>query len=96
MKEYQSLMQVFEEAVNQAALGKGKDRHARENEPFEDQVICEVARRLSTDYDLGQAVKKIYESKRLGGELGISELLGAINYIAAAIIVQREEIRPQQ
>ena len=37
-----------------------------------------------------QAVKKIYESVRLPGEAGVRELLGAINYIAAEIIVRRE------
>jgi hypothetical protein len=35
-------------------------------------------------------VKKVYESQRLGGERGVAELLGALNYIAAAVIVMRE------
>ena len=42
------------------------------------------------DYNLGQAVKKIYESKRLTEGRDIAELYGAINYIAAAIIVKQE------
>ena len=59
---YQSLADVFSEALHQAADGG----------------------------PLYQAVKKIYESQGLEGEKGVHELLGAINYIAAAIIVRRE------
>lgn len=89
--KYDSLYKVLLSAYNQAASGKGKERHQLNNEEyFENQKICEIARRLSTDYNLGQAVKKIYESKRLEGDRGIAELYGAINYIAAAIIVLDE------
>ena len=87
---YFSLSAVFEEAFQQASNGKGKERHASEGEAFEDQPICEMARRLGHSGPLYQAVKKIYESQRLEGERGVRELLGAINYIAAAIIVRRE------
>jgi hypothetical protein len=38
-------------------------------------------------------MKKIEESIRLKTEHGIAELLGAINYIAAAIIVLKEKER---
>lgn len=89
--KYDSLYKVLLSAYNQASNGKGKERHQLNNEEcFENQKICEIARRLSTDYNLGQAVKKIYESKRLEGDRGIAELYGAINYIAAAIIVLDE------
>lgn len=90
--KYDSLYKVLLAAYNQAENGKGKERHQLNNEePFEDQKICEIARRLSVDYNLGQAVKKIYESKRLADGRDIAELYGAINYIAAAIIVKQEE-----
>lgn len=88
--EYLALVNVFEDAARQAAFGKGKARHAEEGEAYEDQIICEVARRVGLGYPLGQAAKKIYESQRIGGERGVAELLGAINYIAAAVIVMRE------
>ena len=89
--KYDSLYKVLLSAYNQASNGKGKERHQLNNdEPFENQKICEIARRLSVDYNLGQAVKKIYESKRLTDERDIAELYGAINYIAAAIIVKQE------
>ena len=90
--KYDSLYKVLLSAYNQASNGKGKERHQLNNdEPFENQKICEIARRLSIDYNLGQAVKKIYESKRLTDERDIAELYGAINYIAAAIIVKQED-----
>ena len=90
--KYDSLYKVLIAAYNQAANGKGKERHQlNDEEHFEEQKICEIARRLSVDYNLGQAVKKIYESKRLADGRDIAELYGAINYIAAAIIVKQEE-----
>ena len=88
--EYISLGLVLQSALEQASKGKGKERHASAGEAYEDQIICEVARRVGLGYPLGQAVKKIYEAQRLGGEKGIAELLGAINYTAAAVIVAKE------
>jgi hypothetical protein len=90
--KYDSLYKVLLAAYNQASNGKGKERHQlNDEEHFENQKICEIARRLSIDYNLGQAVKKIYESKRLTNGRDVAELYGAINYIAAAIIVKQEE-----
>jgi hypothetical protein len=87
---YDSLSIVLMEAFNQAAYGKGKERHAS-GDPYEQQPCCSIARKVGVGFPLGQAMKKIEESLRLEGERGINELLGAINYIAAAIIVLREE-----
>lgn len=89
---YSRLLGVLIDALEQARDGKGKERHASENESFERQKICEITRRLGLGYPLGQATKKIYESQRLGGQAGVDELLGAINYISAAVIVMRENI----
>lgn len=83
---YQALAGVLEDALDQAAYGKGKERHAT-GEPFDEQPICAITRRVGLGYPLGQAEKKIEESTRLGTEAAIFELLGAINYLAAAIIV---------
>ena len=94
--EYISLGLVLQSALEQASKGKGKERHASEGEAYEDQIICEVTRRLGSGYPLGQAVKKIYEAQRLGDDRGIAELLGAINYIAAAVIVEREELEAER
>jgi hypothetical protein len=97
MDNYESLKTVFKDAYDQAATGKGKERHAG-NEPFEQQQICQISRWLgSVDYDIGQAVKKCLEINRLPtAEAKISELLGAINYIAAAIVVLKEQVKPPE
>ena len=88
---YAKLREVLERAFIQASGGKGKERHAEDGEAFEDQVICEVRRRVGHGYTRGQAVKKIYEAGRLPKDRAVAELLGAINYIAADIIVLEGE-----
>jgi len=88
---YSSLENVLAMALDQASPGKGKERHAEDAEPFEKQQICEITRRVGQGFPLGQAVKKIQESPRLVSEHRINELLGAINYIAASIIVEMGE-----
>ena len=93
--EYISLGLVMQSALDQASKGKGKERHASEGEAYEDQIICEVARRVGLGYPLGQAVKKIYESQRLIPQLGVQELLGAMNYLAAAVIVMQERMEEE-
>ena len=92
---YESLATVYDSAIEQASEGKGKERHAEAGEPYENQIICEVARRVGLGYPLGQAVKKIYESQRLGGDAGLQELLGALNYVAAAFIVMQERVKDE-
>lgn len=88
------LSDVLREAYNQAISGKGSERHSYGEENFSEQLICEIARRLSPcSYSgpLYQSVKKIYESTRLQPGAAIRELQGAINYIAAAILLIKEE-----
>jgi len=58
--------------------------------PFDRQPICEIARMVGPGYCLGQAMKKAQESARLPRDRAEAELLGAINYLAAAVIVLRE------
>ena len=84
---YESLGLALGEAVAQAARGKGADRHAEKGEPFSDQLIMSIPKRLGDGgecFCLGQALKKICESRRLAPAPARAELLGAINYIAAA------------
>lgn len=90
--EYEPLRKVLLLAFEQAAYGKGKDRHTNRGEhPFVDQPICQIQRLFSSDYAFGQAAKKMEESKRLPKDAALAELLGAINYIAAAYIVREEQ-----
>lgn len=83
---YAVLEAVFAAAVLQASEGKGKRRHAVDGESFRRQQICEITRRVGLGFALRQAAKKIYECQRLPAEKATQELLGAMNYLAAAVI----------
>lgn len=88
--DYTALRQVLDRAVQQASQGKGLERHAN-GEPFEDQQICQLGRWLrSADFEIGQACKKAIESKRLPPDRAVAELLGAIVYLAAAVVLVDE------
>lgn len=87
--KYVVLFDVLMSAFNQAAVGKGRERHA-ENESYEEQPIMWIEKYFKS-YQLGQAVKKMHESQRLSKEMAVQELLGAINYIAAKIIFLNKE-----
>lgn len=89
-RRYTALRKVLDDAIAQASSGKGHERHDN-GRAFEEQTICWVNRELgSADFARGQACKKTLESARLGPEAAEKELLGAINYLAAAIIQIRE------
>lgn len=90
--KYAALKKVLNLAFAQASEGKGKERHAS-GEKFEEQPICQIQRGLgSADFALGQAIKKCYETHKLKhNPAKIAELLGAINYIAAAVIILQEQ-----
>lgn len=84
---YESLGLALGEAVAQASRGKGADRHAEKGEKFSDQLIMSIPKRLGDGgecFCLGQAAKKIFESRRLAPAPARAEILGAINYLAAA------------
>ncbi|GAA5442633.1 hypothetical protein Misp06_00807 [Microbulbifer sp. NBRC 101763] len=86
---YQRLYSVLERAYDQAARGKGMERHAN-GRRFEDQPMQIISGLLDTDGGMAfQAIKKIQESRRLpNSERRVAELLGAINYIAGMIIYE--------
>lgn len=84
---YESLGLALGEAVAQASHGKGAERHAESGEKFSDQLIMSIPKRLGEGgecFCLGQALKKICESRRLPPDRARAELLGAVNYLAAA------------
>ena len=86
--EYRALHDVLLQAVEQAQDGKGKERHARDGQPFDVQLIVRLGEELgSTHGEIFQVCKKSIESARLPYERARAELLGAINYAAAAVIV---------
>ena len=84
--DYISLQDVLQRAYNQAAKGKGKERHAQ-SLPFDKQPIQQISNLLGSDVGLRyQAIKKIQESSRLPHDMGVNELLGAIVYLAGTVI----------
>lgn len=83
---YESLAAVLDAALDQAQHGKGADRHAS-GEPFEQQPIVAICEALGGDFAVGQAIKKRHEARRLPPDRAKAELLGAIVYLAAAVIV---------
>lgn len=84
---YERLMVVLDEAYQQAAVGKGAERHGQDL-PFEHQPMQQISRLLDTDGGMAyQAIKKIQEARRLPTvERQKRELLGAINYLAGMVI----------
>jgi hypothetical protein len=91
--DYTGLNRALGAAYNQAATGKGKERHAN-GKPFERQPIMEIARMVGPGYHLGQAMKKSQEAagmlNRQQPDQAQAELLGAINYLAACWLLIEE------
>lgn len=85
---YESLAGVLREAYAQAAAGKGRERHAN-NLPFNEQTIMESTRAHGVGFAAGQAEKKARESRRMDTDPAVRELLGAIVYLAAAVLGRR-------
>ena len=89
--KYDSLYKVLLSAYNQASNGKGKERHAND-EDFKEQKIVTLNKQIGSNHGaIFQACKKAQESARLPHDRAIAELLGAINYLAAAVIILQEE-----
>lgn len=99
---YESLANVLHRAFQQAADGKGAERHANAL-PFDQQPMQSIAQKHGVGFLLGQADKKTFEAhgmvKRQQEDRAVHELLGAINYLAGAIIfiegqAQNEDAKP--
>lgn len=88
--DYCTLASVFNEACCQAAYGKGKERHNRDCKEFRKQPIMTITRDVGLGFPVGQCCKKAVEAIGLleskGPDAARNELLGAINYLAAAVI----------
>jgi len=87
---YESLAKVLQRALNRAQSGKGKKRHASGSQlPFADQPMFTIVRDLrgGPRMPLFQAMKKIMESGVLQNEQAVNELLDAIIYISASVML---------
>ena len=90
---YDSLADVLKLALDQAQTGKGKARHGVNQgipRAFTEQPILTIARMHGIGYQTGQACKKAHEATELPEGAAQAELLGAINYLAAAYILLEE------
>lgn len=83
------LQYVLDAAFIQATEGKGKARHAN-GKPFERQPMQDIINRQGLGFPLGQCDKKVLEARRWvelsQRDKAVDELLGAIVYIAGAVI----------
>jgi hypothetical protein len=82
---YNCLRDGLVRAYDQAAKGKGDERHAQ-GSAFEDQPMQKIIDLYGVGFALGQSAKKAQESMRLPKDRAITELLGGINYLAGVII----------
>lgn len=93
---YESLRSVLHRAYDQAARTKGAERHAN-NLPFHEQPMQAIAAKRGVGFLFGQADKKTEEAQGMYGrgetDKALHEMLGAINYIAGAIIFMEMEAK---
>lgn len=87
--DYLPLLRTFLGALEQAAYGKGRERHANDL-PFVEQPILTMAHMLNSDAGLAQQViKKTIEARTLPTKAArISELRGTLVYAAAMILFE--------
>lgn len=87
---YEPLAAVLQEALDQAQHGKGARCHAN-GKPFLEQPIMTGARECGEGGLTFQARKKILEAQNCADDArAITDMLGAINYVAAQVILRRE------
>lgn len=89
---YHGLFGVLAGALDQAQLGKGAERHGQDK-PFEEQPMQKLIELHGRGFAYGQAGKKAQESERMEYEAARRELLGAIVYMAGAVINLDKENR---
>lgn len=82
---YETLAAVLLDAYQQAAIGKGAQRHA-DGKPFDQQPMQQLIELYGIGFALGQAGKKSQEAMRLEYPAARRELLGGIVYLAGAIL----------
>lgn len=93
--DYLPLLRTFLGALEQAAYGKGRERHANDL-PFTEQPILTMARMLDSDAGLAQQViKKTLEARGLPTKHArIKELRGTLVYAAAMVLFEEMYGKP--
>lgn len=93
--DYLPLLRTFLGALEQAAYGKGRERHANDL-PFIEQPILTMAHMLDSDAGLAQKViKKTVEARSLPTKQArINELRGTLVYAAAMVLFEEMYGKP--
>ena len=87
---YEPLANVLQRAYDQAAMGKGVERHGQ-GQPFVQQPMQHLIALHGCGFAIGQSAKKAGEAQRMltrSGDVApaVRELLGAIVYLAGAVV----------
>ena len=100
VKGYETLASALTAAYDQAARGKGKERHSGDNKPFDTQPIFEIPRMVGVGGLTYQVMKKAQEATSMSGrheyDAAKKEMLGAIVYAAAAYLFIEELAEKQE
>lgn len=90
---YEDLQLVLQQALEQAAVGKGNERHGF-GKPFCEQHMQTISTLLDDEHGMAyQVIKKVAEGLHLPPDARRKELLGAIVY-TAGLIIWLDENRP--
>lgn len=92
--DYTALRTVLNTAYDQAARGKGVERHGN-GKAWTEQPIFTIAGQVGDGFNAGQAIKKIQEAQQMAarGEYvkAQHEVLGAIVYAASLHVLWNKE-----
>lgn len=87
---YVELNRVLTLAYDQAAFGKGAERHAN-NDDWTVQPIFQIANQVGDGFNAGQVIKKVQEAQQMAArgehEKARHEILGAIVYAASLYVI---------
>lgn len=91
---YERLAAVLVDAHNQAAYGKGKERHANDL-PFHEQRMQTISRAMNSPHGIAfQVQKKLLEGLEMKDPAARRhELLGALVYLAGLIVYLDDQAR---
>ena len=94
-KGYEPLAEILQEALDQAQKGKGAICHANGLRFIDQPIMC--GGRESGEGGLTfQSRKKILEAQNCTDDArAIEDMLGAINYVAAQVLLRREKALKQ-
>lgn len=87
---YITLANVLQAAYDQAATGKGAERHAN-GLPWTEQPIFTIADQVGEGFNAGQTIKKVQEAHQMAErdeyDRAMHEVLGAIVYAASLYVI---------